>query len=104
MTTVNIAVGQEIDSVAIEAPVKLKERELQIFNQQWNITENAAGLGINKISNSSLTTIGLSRSTGDFHRAQEGSSFNRLEFNTDRFDKFNDQLSLVSTKLFVLSL
>ncbi len=94
MTTVNIAVGQEIDSVAIEAPVKLKERELQIFNQQWNITENAAGLGINKISNSSLTTIGLSRSTGDFHRAQEGSSFNRLEFNTDRFDKFNDQLYL----------
>ncbi len=100
LVVVNIAAAQKIDS--IPSPVSLKERELQILRQQWNITDNSAGMGLNIISTGSLTTLGVSRGVGDLHRAQEGSARNGLEFKTDRYDKYSDKLYLKGTFSFNL--
>ncbi len=101
-STVNIAEAQKKDTLPVPSPVPLKVREFQIVKQQWNITENSAGMGINKVSTGSLTTMGISRQVGDLHRAQEGNALNGLEFKTDRFDRFNDKLFLKGTFSFNL--
>ncbi len=71
---------------------KLQKRELAVINQQWNTTDNAAGMAFSHVSRGSLTTIGTYRSSGDYHRVQEGSSNKGLKFSTVRYDRFNEKV------------
>lgn len=87
---------------SIKSPSTLKERELQILNQQWGFTPNAAGMGMDVVNSGSLTTLGVKRSVGDYHRAQEGSAYNTLNFSTDRYDKFSDNLYMKGSFSFSL--
>lgn len=87
---VTMVYGEKKDS-AVVYPDFLK-REIQVVNQLWNLTDNAAGMGYSDVNRGSLTTLLKYYSNGDYHRVQEGSANNGLTFFTERYDRFNDKL------------
>ncbi len=91
-------VAQNRDSITY--PGTVKEREMQILNQNWNVTGNAAGMGFSHVNTGSFTTLGLITGSGDYHKTQEGSARNALQFRTERYDKFNQKLYVKGSFIF----
>jgi len=70
----------------------LNQRELQILNQQWIYTDNAAGLAFTNVYKGGLTTFENFYSSGDHHRVQEGAAVNGLKFYSEGYSRFNDNI------------
>ena len=60
--------------------------------QQFDATNNAAGMGLFQPASGSKTQIEGFYSGGDFHLAQQGSKDYGFEFSTLRYDSFSDKL------------
>jgi len=86
----------------IKPPSSIQEREMAILNQQWGLTDNSAGMGYNRVATGSFATLGLFMNEGDYHRAQEGSSNQGLEFRTERYDSFNEKIFVKGSFAFVM--
>ena len=65
---------------------------LESARQQFDATNNAAGMGLFQPANGSKTQIEAFYSGGDFHLAQQGSRDYGFEFSTLRYDSFSDKL------------
>ena len=81
----------------------IQSRELQIVQQQWLNTNNAAGLAFSLVNKGSYTSLERFVSSGDYHRAQEGSSNKALKFSTQRYDRFNDKIYVRGSFSFLMN-
>lgn len=77
---------------AQELPSDFRKLELESIRQQYDATDNAAGMGLSQPSSGSRTELGGSYSQGDWHLAQQGDSNLGLGFSTLRYDSFSDKL------------
>lgn len=57
----------------------------------WNNTDNAAGLGIDSTQNRGFAGFSYTYTGGKFHRVQEGTSTNNLQFKTETYQKLSKQ-------------
>lgn len=55
--------------------------------QLWQLTDNAAGLGIDNSRNRGYAEFNVEHRSGDYHRVQEGGQRNQLKFTTERYQK-----------------
>ncbi|MDP3437370.1 MAG: hypothetical protein Q8S04_09005 [Bacteroidales bacterium] len=81
----------------------IQSRELQIIQQQWLNTNNAAGLAFSNVTKGSFTSLERFVSRGDYHRAQEGSSNKALRFSTQRYDRFNEKIYVRGSFSFLMN-
>ena len=65
---------------------------LESARQQFDATNNAAGMGLSQPANGSKTQIETFYTAGDFHLAQQGPKDYGFEFSTLRYDRFSDKL------------
>jgi hypothetical protein len=93
--------SQAKDSVTIYPDIQ--SRELQIVQQQWLNTNNAAGLAFSLVNKGSYTSLERFVSSGDYHRAQEGSSNKALKFSTQRYDRFNEKIYVRGSFSFLMN-
>ena len=84
--------GSVILSEAKDLPSSFRQLELESAGQQYDATNNAAGMGLAQPSSGSKTELGGSYQWGDWHLAQQGSADIGLGFSTLRYDSFSDKL------------
>jgi len=79
-------------SEAKDLPSSFRQLELEGVRQQYDATNNAAGMGLAQPSSGSKTELGSTYEWGDWHLAQQGSADLGLGFSTLRYDSFSDKL------------
>ena len=79
-------------SEAKDLPSSFRQLELEGARQQFDATNNAAGMGLAQPSSGSKTELGGAYEWGDWHLAQQGSADLGLGFSTLRYDSFSDKL------------
>ena len=57
--------------------------------QLWRLTDNAAGLGIDKSRDRGYAEFSFEHREGDYHRVQEGGQRNCLTFTTERYQQIS---------------
>lgn len=65
------------DTVSVVTP---EMQRLELVKQLWLPTRNASGLGFDPVADHGDAWFGVFHSSGDYHRAQEGSRVNGLSF------------------------
>ena len=73
-------------------PSDFSRLSLESVIQQFESTNNAAGMGLFQPASGSHTSLEAFYGKGDFHRAQEGDSRRGFTFSTLRYDSFSDKL------------
>lgn len=73
-------------------PSDSRKMELQDMDQQYDLTDNAAGMGLAQPSSGSFTTLSVSQEAGGHHLAQQGISDFGFGFSSLRYDSFSDKL------------
>ena len=79
-------------AVFAQQPSSFRQLELEGVRQQFDATNNAAGMGLAQPSVGSRTELGGTYDWGDWHLAQQGSADLGLGFSTLRYDSFSDKL------------
>ena len=79
-------------ALAQDYPADTYKRALQTALQQFQATNNAAGMGLFQPQSGSDTQIETFYKGGDDHLAQEGSPDYGFDFSTLRYDSFSDKL------------
>ena len=72
------------DTVSVVTP---EMQRLELVKQLWLPTRNASGLGFDPVADHGDAWFGVFHSSGDYHRAQEGSRVNGLSFLAERYSK-----------------
>ena len=72
------------DTVSVVTP---EMQRLELVKQLWLPTRNASGLGFDQVADHGDAWFGVFHSSGDYHRAQEGSRVNGLSFLAERYSK-----------------
>ena len=78
--------------LAQEEPSDFRRHTLESTRQQFQATNNAAGMGLYQPLSGSQTQIKTFYSAGDDHLAQQGSPDYGFDFSTLRYDRFSDKL------------
>ncbi|MBQ6177238.1 MAG: hypothetical protein IJK29_08570 [Bacteroidales bacterium] len=78
--------------VAQEVPSDFHRLTLEEVFQQFQATDNAAGMGLFQPLSGSRTQIETFYSAGDDHLSQQGSPDYGFDFSTLRYDRFSDKL------------
>ena len=73
-------VGRSQTSTDTTDLVTPEKQTLEMVRQLWLPTRNAAGLGFDPVADHGDAWLGVYHSSGDYHRAQEGSRVNGLNF------------------------
>jgi len=71
---------------------KKEKRDLELVQQLWMNTQNAAGLSLIPIENGGISVMSVGRTSGSFNRVQEGNAENRLSFSSERFDRIGESI------------
>ncbi len=79
-------------SLHAQRPADTHRQELEVLQQNYSLTNNAAGMGLAQPSAGSKTQITLFDQMGDYHLAQQGDTDLGFRFSTLRYDTFNDKL------------
>ena len=79
-------------SLHAQRPADTHQQELEVLQQNYSLTNNAAGMGLAQPSAGSKTQITLFDQMGDYHLAQQGDTDLGFKFSTLRYDTFNDKL------------
>lgn len=80
-------VGRSQTSADTTDLVTPEKQTLEMVRQLWLPTRNAAGLGFDPVADHGDAWLGVYHSSGDYHRAQEGSRVNGLNFLAERYSK-----------------
>ena len=75
-----------------EVPSDFHRHTLESAFQQFQETNNAAGMGLFQPVSGSQTQIETFYSAGDDHLSQQGSPDYGFDFSTLRYDRFSDKL------------
>lgn len=86
-----IPLALSVTVMAQNRPADSRQRELESMYQQYDNTQNAAGMGLAQPSTGSVTAVDAGFQKGDYHRAQEGDAMNSFRFSTERYDRFTDK-------------
>lgn len=78
-------------------PSDFERQTLEVLLQPFSRTNNTAGMGLAQPMAGSRTEIGVFRSAGDFHRAQDAEADQGFTFSTLRYDTFSDKLFMRGT-------
>lgn len=73
-------VGRSQTSTDTMSVVTPEMQQLELVRQLWLPTRNASGLGFDPVANHGNAWFGVFHSSGDYHKAQEGSRMNGLNF------------------------
>lgn len=73
-------VGRSQTSTDTMSVVTPEMQQLELVRQLWLPTRNASGLGFDPVANHGDAWFGVFHSSGDYHKAQEGSRMNGLNF------------------------
>ena len=57
--------------------------------QLWRLTDNAAGLALDSSANRGVSFFDLQHNESDYHRIQEGTQRNQLQFYTERYQQIS---------------
>ena len=71
-------VGRSQTSTDTMSVVTPEMQQLELVRQLWLPTRNASGLGFDPVANHGNAWFGVFHSSGDYHKAQEGSRMNGL--------------------------
>lgn len=80
-------VGRSQTSTDTMSVVTPEMQQLELVRQLWLPTRNASGLGFDPVANHGDAWFGVFHSSGDYHKAQEGSRMNGLNFFAERYTK-----------------
>nr|WP_320039626.1 DUF6850 family outer membrane beta-barrel protein [uncultured Bacteroides sp.] len=81
--------GQNDYSLSLQ---KKEKRDLELVQQLWMNTQNAAGLSLMPIENGGISVMSVGRTSGSFNRVQEGNAENKLSFSSERFDRIGESI------------
>ena len=82
---------------AQDYPAQFSSQALETALQQFQATNNAAGMGLYQPESGSKTQIETFYSAGDDHLTQQGSPDYGFDFSTLRYDRFSDKLFMRGT-------
>jgi len=75
--------------VSLESSAQESEYRYDDAMQLWQLTDNAAGLGIDNSRDRGYAEFNVEHRSGDYHRVQEGGQRNQLKFTTERYQKIS---------------
>lgn len=74
-----------VSSLHASDTTRVESRNITLLKSLWSINSNAAGLGVNRLEGLGRVHTGYFYSSGDYHRAQQGSSAQGMIFGADSY-------------------